>query len=100
MPVKIDIFQSDIKEAIIKRIYSIIEEIKFVLEKNPPELSSDILTNGIFLTGGSSKLDGLKDLLQDEIGIKIHLSENPLSDSVNGAGSIVKNLRIYKNFGM
>lgn len=100
MPVKIDIFQSDIKEAIIKRIYSIIEEIKFVLEKNPPELSSDILINGIFLTGGSSKLDGLKDLLQDEIGIKIHLSENPLSDSVNGAGSIVKNLRIYKNFGM
>lgn len=100
MPVKIDIFQSDIKEAIIKRIYSIIDAIKFVLEKNPPELSSDILNNGIFLTGGSSMLDGLQELLQNEIGIKVHLSENPLSDSVNGAGNIVKNLKTYKKFGM
>lgn len=99
MPVTIDIFASDIKEAIIEKIYEIIDEITFVLEKNPPELSKDILKNGIFLTGGGSKLKGLDKLIQSQIGIKTTKSIDPFEDAINGAGIVVTDLKKYKNSG-
>jgi len=99
MPVTIDVFASDIKEAILHKVEKIIDEIIYVLEKNPPELSKDILKNGIFITGGGSQLKGLDKLIQNRIGVKVSKSDSPLDDAVNGAGIVVRDLKKYKNSG-
>lgn len=99
MPVTIEIFSTDIRDAIIKDIEQIIDKIKYVIEKTPPELSKDILTNGIYLTGGSSLLDGFAELVEQRIGIKVVKAELPLDDSINGAGIILDNLEKYKKIG-
>lgn len=99
MPVIIDIFQSDIYEAIIRSIDKIVEGIRLVVEKTPPDLSMDILRNGIFLTGASSLIPGLDKYIEDKIGIRVEKSEYPLEDAILGAGQVIDNLEDYKNIG-
>ncbi|WP_297377816.1 rod shape-determining protein [uncultured Helcococcus sp.] len=99
MPVIIDVFQSDIYEAIIKSIDKIGEGIRLVVEKTPPDLSMDILRNGIFLTGASSQIPGLDKYIGEKIGIKVEKSEYPVEDAVLGAGVVIDNLEDYKNIG-
>lgn len=99
MPVSLDIFESDVREAIMESIYEIIDNIKYVLEKNPPEQAKDILQNGIFITGGGSQIRGLDQLIQDSIGIRVFKSENPLEDTINGAGIVLRDLNKYKSIG-
>lgn len=99
MPVTFEVFQSDVKEAMSEIIFKIIDTIKYVIEKNPPELSKDILKNGIFLTGGVSQIEGLDRLIEEQIGIPAYKSENPLTDTINGAGYVLNHLEKYKNIG-
>lgn len=99
MPVSVDVFASDVREAIIDHIYEILDAVRSILEKNPPELSSDILRNGISLTGGSSQLKGFRELLEAEFDIAVNLSTTPYDDIIRGAGMMVENLETYKNYG-
>lgn len=99
MPVIIDVFQSDIYEAIIKSINKIVEGIRLVVEKTPPDLSMDILKNGIFLTGASSLIPGLDKYIESKIGIRVEISEYPKEDAILGAGHVIDNLENYKKIG-
>ncbi|MFM1602877.1 rod shape-determining protein [Helcococcus ovis] len=99
MPLSIIINSSDIIEAINDTYKSILDGIRYVLEKNPPELSKDILKNGIFITGGGSRLKNLDIYIEKELGLKLVKSKNPFSDAINGAGTIVTNLEEYKKIG-
>lgn len=97
MPVNLEINDQDVVNAIIGDINQIINEIRMLIEKNPPELARDILKNGIFITGGLSQLEGLDKLIEQEIGIKVVKSENPLTDVVNGLKIVADNLKEYIN---
>lgn len=97
MPVNLEINDQDVVNAIIGDINQIINEIRMLIEKNPPELARDILKNGIYLTGGLSQLEGLDKLIEQEIGIKVVKSENPLTDVVNGLKIVADNLKEYIN---
>lgn len=97
MPKTIEIFSSDVNEAIRKNLGMVIDKIQYILEKNPPELSSDIINNGIYLTGGSSLINGFAELLEDSLGIKVIKSANPFEDSVKGAGKMLEKLDKYKS---
>lgn len=97
MPVNLEINDQDVVDAIIGDINQIINEIRMLIEKNPPELARDILKNGIFITGGLSQLEGLDKLIEQEIGIKVVKSENPLTDVVNGLKIVADNLKEYIN---
>lgn len=99
MPSSIMIRTSDAIEVIKDTFNIILEEIRYVLEKNPPELSRDILKNGIFITGGGSKLKNLNLYMEKELGLRVVKSENPFTDAVNGAGKIISNLEEYKKIG-
>ncbi|MDQ3813030.1 MAG: rod shape-determining protein, partial [Armatimonadota bacterium] len=57
-----------------------------VLEQTPPELAADIVTHGIWLTGGGALLRGLDKLLMQETGIPVHVADDPLSCVAIGAG--------------
>ncbi|HHZ03130.1 MAG TPA: rod shape-determining protein [Tissierellia bacterium] len=92
LPLKITITNDEIRESIIETINSIVNAIKRVLERTPPELSSDIYSNGIYLTGGGALLKGLDIYIKQETGINVFIADNPLHSVALGAGKICENM--------
>ncbi len=80
---------SDIRKALIRHIYEIIDAVKTVLEKTPPELAGDILSSGIMLTGGSSFIDGIDSLISEMTGMSVAMAESPLESVALGLGKIL-----------
>lgn len=91
LPRTIKFTSTDTFQALSEPITTIIDGIKSVLERTPPELASDIVDKGIVLTGGGSLLHGFTRLLSEETGIPIHLAEDPLSCVALGTGKILEN---------
>ncbi|GMO47306.1 MAG: rod shape-determining protein [Treponemataceae bacterium] len=86
LPRKIDTDSNEVRDALEDPITAIIDEIKSVLGKTPPELAADIFERGIVMTGGGSLLKGLDKLIQKETGVPVILVENPLLCVAVGAG--------------
>ena len=74
----------------------IVETIKGVLEKTPPELAADIIDRGIVLTGGGSLLRGLEDLIASQTGINTMTAEDPMTAVAIGTGKYVEFLAGHK----
>ncbi|MCA9353382.1 rod shape-determining protein [Candidatus Nomurabacteria bacterium] len=87
---------NEVVKAIDKELKTMIQAIKDVLQETPPELASDIIDNGIILTGGSSLLRGLPELVYRKTGVKARLAENPLYCVVTGTGIALEHLDEYK----
>lgn len=92
LPLNITITSDEIREAIIETINNIVNAIKRVLEKTPPELASDIYSNGIYLSGGGALLKGLDIYIEKETGLKVFTADNPLNSVCLGAGKICESL--------
>ena len=60
-------------------------------QEAPPELLSDILEQGILLTGGGSQLSGLDQLLVEKVRIPVLLSDDPMTSVVRGTGKVIEN---------
>ncbi len=88
-PKTISITPKEIREAIRSSIDSIVAAIKEVLSKIPPELASDIITNGLTLTGGGANLKGLRERLEDETGFPVTIAENPDDCVALGTGKVL-----------
>lgn len=97
IPRIISINSEDMRVAISEQIDTIIEGVKTVLEKTPPELAADIVDNGIVLTGGVALLKNLDKLIQEEIGIPVKRSENPLLTVALGTGKSLCNTELLNN---
>ncbi len=69
---------------------TIIDNIKVILERTPPELAADIYRNGIYLTGGASQVSHLAQKIAEGTGLKVNMSENPLESVVIGISKIIK----------
>lgn len=96
LPKKVTVTNEDINDALQEDINVIIDAVKFILEKTPPELSSDILETGVYLTGGSSLLGNLDMLITNETSLSINLVENPKECVVNGIDTILRDLQQYE----
>ena len=86
IPKIIGIDSDEVRQAIIEQIKTIVETVKSALEQTPPELAADIVDNGIVLTGGVALLKGLDNLLREETGLPITITEDPLTTVVIGSG--------------
>ena len=84
-----EISASLIHEAIKELLHQIIENIKLILERTPPELTADIYAKGIYLTGGSAKILNIDKLITEETGLKVNMAENPSETVIRGIASIV-----------
>ncbi len=86
LPIEMPILASDVYEAIRDNLASICTSIKMILEKTPPEVSKDIIRDGIYLTGGCARIHGLDRLFTDISGIAVNIPEDPETTVVKGLG--------------
>lgn len=92
LPKNIEITTEQISAALAPAVGQIVERVKDVLEKCPPELASDIMDRGIVLTGGGAMLYGLDDLIRRETKISTSLAEDPLSCVALGTGKALEHI--------
>ena len=92
MPIEIPVSYQEISHCLDKSLSKIEAALVAVLEQTPPELYADIVTKGIFLTGGGALLRGLDKRLSDRIQIPFHVPEDPLHAVARGTGIALKNI--------
>ncbi len=97
LPREVVITDSDIREAFSQSIDTLIEAIKEVLETTPPEVLSDVMQRGIYLTGGGALIKGLAEIIEEYTKIPVHITLDPLTDVCRGTGIILENLEMYKD---
>ena len=73
-----------------------IKAIKDVLQETPPELAADIIDQGIIMTGGSSQLRNLAELIAETTGVSTYVAEDPIFCAVKGTGTALENIDNYK----
>jgi len=96
VPKTLTIDSNEIREAISEQVDAIVEAVKMALELTPPELSADIVDQGIVLTGGGALLRNLDKRLRKETGLPIIIAEDPLSSVVLGSGKALENIDVLK----
>lgn len=96
LPRQVIVTDSDIREAIMPSVFSLVDGIKEVLETTPPELLSDIIHRGLILSGGGALLRGLDVMLQNVLKIPIYVAEDPLTAVARGTGIILDDFESFK----
>jgi rod shape-determining protein MreB len=96
LPVNKELSPSITYEAIEATVSLIVTELKLLLDGVPPDLASDILNDGIHLTGGGSLLNGLAELISEKTGIPCKHVPDPLLSVVNGCGIISEDVEKFK----
>lgn len=92
LPIEIPISYQEIAYCLDKSLTKVEAAILQVLEQTPPELYADIVTKGVYLTGGGALLRGLDKRLTDKINIPFKVSEDPLHAVARGTGVALKNV--------
>ena len=91
LPKSLRLTETEIREALSPCISEIIQGVSDVIEEAPPELLSDILENGILLTGGGAYLAGLDQLIVEQIRMPVIVSDDPLTSVARGTGKVLEN---------
>ncbi|MCS6837605.1 MAG: rod shape-determining protein [Bdellovibrionaceae bacterium] len=89
-PKTIEITSSQVNDALMDPLSEIVDAVRTALEKTPPELASDIVDNGIVLTGGGALLANLDILIREKTGLPVTVAEDPLTCVVRGSGRILE----------
>ncbi len=92
LPEEVMVNENSINMALKRSVKQIVTAIKDTIEATPPELVADIMTRGIFLTGGGSMLRGLNELITKETRMPVKIIEDPLTAVVRGAGMVLENM--------
>ncbi|MFA6995482.1 MAG: rod shape-determining protein [Patescibacteria group bacterium] len=96
LPRSITVSSDDVTEAIQNELEAIISVAKKVLQKTPPELSADIMDKGIVLTGGSSLLRNIDQLIARTTGVSAYVADDAMLCVAKGTGIALDNLDSYK----
>ncbi len=96
LPVEREISTQLVVECMEEHFNTIVDNVKVILERTPPELAADIYRNGIYLTGGTSQVKHLADRLHKGTGLRVNMSENPLTSVALGLAKII-NEKNYKS---
>ena len=96
LPRTITVSSHDVTDAIQVELEGLIQAVKEVLHKTPPELSADVMDKGMILSGGSSLLRNLEELFAQATGVPAYVAEEPLLCVAKGTGIALENLESYK----
>lgn len=100
IPKILTIDSEEVREAISEQVAAIVHTVRAALEQMPPQLSADVVDNGIVLTGGGALLKNLDTLLREETRLPITIADDPLTTVVVGAGKVLDNLSILKEISV
>ena len=90
LPVEREIPTDLVHKSMIENFNTIIDSVKVILERTPPELGADIYKNGIYLTGGASQVGHLAALMQKGTGLKVNVCDNPIESVARGIAKVIK----------
>ena len=96
MPTSITISEDEIREALKEPLTTILTYLMRALEKIPPELSADIHSNGIYLTGGGAFIRGLDQMIEERTTLKVFIPEDPHLSIVKGIGAVLDDFKNMK----
>ena len=96
LPRLISVTSDDVTDAIQHELEGLLQAVKDVLYKTPPELSADVIEKGMVLSGGTSSLRNIDVLLTESTGVPARVAEDPLLCVVKGTGIALENLDAYK----
>ena len=97
LPKEIMINDSQVREAIIKSLRLIIDNIKATIEVAPPELVADIHERGILISGGGALLHGIDKLINRATNIPVRIADDPLTALVRGTGILLDDEEMLNN---
>lgn len=90
LPKQMEISSSLVCSAIKEHLYTIVDAIKMILEHTPPEITSDIIDSGIYLTGGSAKIRELDKLISEETDLMVNVSDDCDNSVAKGLGAVME----------
>ena len=96
LPKTMVISSEEVREAIKDSLNEILQCVKSVLEKTPPELASDIVDKGMVMTGGGSLIRNFPEMIAKHTNLKVTLAENPLESVVVGAGLALDQIDVLR----
>ena len=96
LPKTLTLTSEEVREALHEPIMTIIEAIRFTLERCPPELAADLVDRGIVLTGGGALLRGIDKLVAEQTGLPVHVADDPLSAVAEGTGMVLHELKFLR----
>ena len=96
LPRTVTVTSDEVTEAIVEPLGQIVRGVRMVLESTPPELSADIIDKGIVMSGGTSLLRNLDQLLAQEIGIAVHVADQPLMCVALGCGIAIEHTDVLQ----
>ncbi|RMG98722.1 MAG: rod shape-determining protein [Deltaproteobacteria bacterium] len=100
IPKTVVIDSEEIRDALSEPVSAIVDAVRSVLERAPPELCADIVDKGIVLTGGGAKLRNLDVLLSDETGLPVFLADDPEYAVVLGSGAVLDELDLLREVAL
>jgi len=100
IPKTIVVDSEEIREAVSEPVSAIVDAVRIVLERAPPELCADIVDKGIVLTGGGSQLRNLDVLISDETGLPCFLCDEPEFAVVLGTGAVLDELDLLREVAL
>lgn len=94
LPTEKEIDSIFVYEAISEHLHSIVDSIRIILERTPPEISSDIIDSGVYVTGGSANIKLLAELFTRETELDINISLDAANTVINGIGKIIEDPKL------
>ncbi|MDP3735727.1 MAG: rod shape-determining protein [bacterium] len=96
LPRSAEVRTNEVVKALVRELHQMIKAIKDVLHETPPELAADIIDQGIIMSGGSSLLRNMPELVFRRTGVSARLAEDPLYCVAKGTGIALEHLEVYK----
>jgi len=96
LPKTLTLTSEEVREALHDPIMTIIEAIRFTLERCPPELAADLVDRGIVVAGGGALLRGIDKLIAEQTGLPVHIADDPLSAVAEGTGMVLHELKFLR----
>ncbi|BBF42233.1 rod shape-determining protein MreB [Lachnospiraceae bacterium KM106-2] len=95
LPSEMEISAEMVHESIQEYLIAIVDSIKQILERTPPEISSDIIDNGIYVAGGSAGIRNIDRLISDHTELNVNIVNDPSNAVVNGLGMIMEDSNLH-----
>jgi rod shape-determining protein MreB len=95
LPKTVAVSSVEIRSAMSEGVSAIVDAVKSILERTPPELAADTIERGVTLTGGGALLRGTDRLLELETGIPVRVADDPISSVAMGTGKVLDEAAIF-----